>query len=843
MKLLAIDGNSILNRSFYGVHGLTTATGIPTGAVYGFYHIFDKMVREVSPDAIVAAFDVKEPTFRHKEYPNYKANRHKMPDDLAIQLPYTKEMLTYLGCTILEAPGYEADDILGTLARLATESGNECVIATGDRDSLQLVNDRVTVRLATNKEAVLYDVAKIKESYGVSPKELIEVKALMGDSSDNIPGVKGIGEKSALSLISQYHTIDAVFSQLDDLKTTTRIRNLLHADDAKALAFLSRKLGTINCDVPIENDLTQYQKKPTDHDRLLQLFQKLEFRKLVEKLTPKEQMTPAANEPEVPPPIKIENPPIEKAKQLLAPCKTIDFIFWEDSLILAADHRQLIRYTSDIPEAFGELISKSDQPKRTANAKEAFRYCLDQNLPLENLRFSADLAGYLINCLERDHSLPALKQRYLPNAALPACFPQLFDQLEVQLEQLSLTKLNREIELPLALVLSDMERLGVQIDADGLTAFGDELQTAITAITSEIYQIIGETFNLNSPKELGHILFETLSLPHGKKTKLGYSTNAEILEKIIDYHPVVPKILEYRMLTKLYSTYVVGLLKLRTSDGRIHTLFKQTETRTGRISSADPNLQNIPIRNQLGSHLRRFFTARDGYRLIDADYSQIELRLLAHIADDQRLIAAFQNGEDIHTATASEVFGLPIDRVPSELRRRAKTINFGIVYGMSAYSLGQDLGVSVGEARNYIERYNRTYSGVRDYMEQTVKESRETGQVRTLFGRLRPLPEIRSTSARLCAFGERVARNTPIQGAAADIIKIAMIRIYHRLKEEQLDAHLLLQVHDELLVEAAVSDIPAARKVVQEEMEHAVQLKVPLAVDLSEGDSWYDAKG
>lgn len=842
MKLLAIDGNSILNRSFYGVHGLSTSTGIPTGAIFGLYNVFDKMVREVEPDAIVAAFDVKQPTFRHKEYDGYKANRHKMPEDLAIQLPYAKDMLRYLGCTVLESPGYEADDILGTLSRLATEAKEQCVIATGDRDSLQLVNEYVTVRLATNQNNVIYDIAKIQNDYGVSPKELIEVKGLMGDSSDNIPGVKGIGEKSARSLISQYHTIEQVFSQIDELNVTTRIQNLLHAEDAKQLADLSKRLGTIYCEVPIDQNLNHYQRKPIDNKQLFKLFHQLEFRKLEAKFSSAQTLsettdtnTPASS---VTP---IENPSWEEAKKLLEPSSTIDFIFWENKLLLGAGEQYLV-YTEKITDAFEKLISNSSKPKRTDRAKELYRFCKEHQLSIENIRFSADLAGYLINCLERDYSMPALGLRHLAGASLPDAFVALFDQLESELHRQNLTTLCQEIELPLAEVLADMEQVGIQIDEQGLALFGEELQTAITAVTSEIYQMAGEEFNLNSPKELGNILFEKLSLPHGKKTKIGYSTNAEILEKIVDFHPIVPKILEYRTLTKLYSTYVVGLLKLKDDDACVHTVFKQTETRTGRISSADPNLQNIPIRTELGSQLRRFFVARKGYRFVDADYSQIELRLLAHIADDKRLISAFRNGEDIHAATASEVFHIPIDRLPAELRRRAKAINFGIVYGIGAFSLGQDLGVSTGEAREYIEQYNHTYSGVRTYMDEIVEQSKKTGIVQTLFGRIRPLPEIQANSARLRAFGERVARNTPIQGTAADIIKIAMIRVQNRLKQENLDAYLVLQVHDELLVEVAESQVETVKQIVQEEMEHAAELSVPLIVDLSEGDTWYETK-
>ncbi len=843
MKLLAIDGNSILNRSFYGVHGLSTTTGIPTGAVYGLYNVFDKMTRETQPDAIVAAFDLKEPTFRHKEYPNYKANRHKTPEDLLVQFSYAKEMLTYLGCTILEVPGYEADDILGTLARISIESGNECVIATGDRDSLQLIDELVTVRLATNKEAVVYDIAKIKEVYGVSPNEMVEVKALMGDSSDNIPGVKGIGEKSALSLISKYHTIDNVFSQIDELETTTRIRNLLKAEDAKELANLSRRLGLINRYVPIDEDLNTYKRKQVDLDNLLNLFRKLEFRKLISKLSKDEQsLYSASQEVKTSKIIQIENLPLEEAKKAIADCKTIDFILKEDSLSIAAGDK-IIVYSDEISTAFDELILKDKRPKRTADAKEFFHYCLKRGICIENLRFSADIAGYLINCLEKDYALSALQERELPEAVLPDCIGDLFDKLETQLEQKGFVKLNEEIEIPLSEVLADMERIGIQIDAEGLEKFGDELQNNVKTKTLEIYNLAGEEFNINSPKELGRILFEKLSLPHGKKTKLGYSTNAEILEKIADFHPIVPLVLEYRALTKLYSTYVSGLLKLRNSDGSIHTVFKQTETRTGRISSVDPNLQNIPIRTELGSRLRQFFVARPGRRFVDADYSQIELRILAHISEDQRLIEAFNNGEDIHTITASQVFDLPAERVPAELRRRAKAINFGIVYGIGAYSLGEDIGVSTGQAREYIEKYNQTYSGVREYMERVVLESKESGVVKTLFGRSRPLPEILSKQARLRSFGERVARNTPIQGTAADVIKIAMIKVYNRIKNEKLDANILIQVHDELLIEAAVSDVLKVKEIVKQEMENAVSLKVPLVVDISEGDTWYAAKG
>lgn len=847
MRLLAIDGNSILNRSYYGVRNLSNSKGMPTNAIFGFLNILEKMLGEIAPDMVVAAFDLKEPTFRHLRFGGYKANRHGMPDDLAVQLPVMKKILQAMGYHVVECPGFEADDIMGTMARLAEEQKVDCIISTGDRDNLQLVAEHVRVRLATNREAIYYDEEEILEEYGVSPKELIEVKALMGDSSDNIPGVKGIGEKTALNLIQKYHTIDYIFDHVEELETTNRVKNLLRGEEAREQAEMSRMLGTIVSNAPVDQDLECYTIEERDNKTLRKLLVELELKKFLEKygLTEEEKEP----EPEALPISVLQNPSMEEAEQLLEPCETIDFLYQEGHLQIACG-QTLLEYTFDAEGAFDRLIHSSEKPKRTHDSKAVYHLAARQGSSLKNLVFSTDLAGYLLDSLAKDYQLGDLEEAYVTQSLaveesyrLIARFPYLCDTMEQELKEKGMDRLLHEIELPLSQVLASMEEEGFQIDVQGVREFGTMLEGNISQLKYEIYSLAGEEFNINSTRELGHILFEKLKLPTGKKTKTGYSTNVDVLEKLVPIHPIAEKVLEYRKLSKLNSTYVVGLLKVTGADHRIHTVFKQTETRTGRISSTEPNMQNIPIRTEIGSSMRKFFTAKDGCVLLDADYSQIELRILAHIAQDQRLIDGFLHDADIHTMTASKVFGVAPELVTAELRRRAKAINFGIVYGIGAFSLAQDLHVTIAEASRYIENYLNTYSGVKKYMEDIVASSTKSGQVKTMFGRIRKLPEILSSNRNVKAFGERVALNTPIQGTAADIIKIAMVRVYDRLLEEQLDAKLILQVHDELLIEASITDAPRAKEILKQEMEQAVTLSVPLKVDVSEGQTWYDAKG
>lgn len=842
MKILAIDGNSLLNRAYYGVRDLKTIDGTPTNAVYGFLTVWEKIDKELSPDMVAVAFDRKEPTFRHQAYEGYKANRHGMPDDLAQQLPLTKELITLLGGHVVEKAGFEADDILGTIARLSVEQGFDCVIATGDRDSLQLVQDGVTVRLSTNKEAIFYDSKRVFEQYGVTPKELVDVKALMGDSSDNIPGVKGIGEKTALQIIANYHSIAAIFDDPASLDIPKRAKNLLSQEAAKQQAQMSYKLGKIVTDVPIEQDVKAFMRKQPDQEGLQCFYEKLAFKKFLKKMDastqPQKQTISMST---------LKNPSAKEAQNHLDTCETIDFLLQKNLLIHANDC--IIEYTEDVLKNFKTLVCNSPKPKRTDKVKELYTLCLQEGFHCEKITLSVDLAAYLLDSLQKEDTIGATIQKYdIPamedetyreiSALRPLC-----DRLTSALQEEKLDSLLQQIELPLSLALAKMEIAGIGADRNGIEAFGNELEQKIQTLTQEIYDLAGEPFNIQSTKELGMILFQKLALPTFKKTKTGYSTNVDVLEKLIKYHPIAEKVLAYRKYAKLHSTYIVGLNKEIAADGRIHSKFRQTETRTGRISSTEPNLQNIPIRTEEGSQIRKFFVAKKGYMLLDADYSQIELRLLAHIAQDKRMIEAFQNGEDIHAATASEVFGIASAFLPAELRRRAKAINFGIVYGIGAYSLSQDIGVSIQQAKEYIQNYLAKFPGVRDYMHDIVEQARAEGMVRTLYGRLRRIPEITSKNSNMRSFGERVALNTPIQGSAADIIKIAMVAVQKRLEEEALDAAIVLQVHDELLVEASMSDADRAGAILQYEMEHAASLSVPLAVEVSSGQSWFDAKG
>lgn len=853
MRLLCIDGNSILNRSYYGIKQLSTKSGIPTNAVFGFFNILLKLKADVKPDGVVVAFDVHAPTFRHLQFDAYKAGRHATPEELLEQFPIAKELIALMGYHVVEKEGYEADDILGAFSNACVQNGDECFIATGDRDSLQLVADQVTVLLATTKETIVYTPEKIREVYGVPPRQLIDVKALMGDSSDNIPGVKGIGEKTALGLIQKFGSLDGVYGHLDDPAVKPRVRTLLEGD--RENAYLSRKLAEIVFDVPVDLTPSHYKANDPQNEELAGKLKELEMNKLLDKLglageMPEEASAPAAKpvEKEV-----LTNPSFEDAQALLAKGDTLDFLpgFDKQGLagLLFCLPDQVICYNYNAAGAFEELICKSALPKRTADAKSSWRWAMEQGLTLTNVVLDVELAGYLLDSGAKSYDLAALRAEYLPDVHAAgeqpeaALFPALCARLEQELAAKDLTGLLKDIELPFCRVLAGMELAGVAVDIAGVSAFGKNLEGHIQSLTQEIYELAGEEFNINSPQQLGGILFDKLGLPTRKKTKSGYSTNVEVLESLMDKHPIVPLILEYRKLTKLNSTYVVGLQKAVEPDGRIHSVFKQTEARTGRISSTEPNMQNIPVRTQLGREMRKFFTAAPGCVLVDADYSQIELRILAHIADDQNMIQAFLQGADIHRATASQVFHLPLDQVPEELRSRSKAINFGIVYGISAFSLSKDIGVTVSEAQAYIDEYLQTYSGVRGYMADSVAFGHEHGYVRTLYGRRRDLPELSSKNHNLKMFGERAAMNTPIQGTAADIIKIAMIKVADRLECEKVGAKIILQVHDEIILEAKQEEADKAARILKEEMEHAAQLKVPLKVDVNTGDTWYAAKG
>lgn len=839
MKLLAIDGNSILNRAFYGIRGLTNSKGFPTNAIFGFYNILDKMLKEIEPEYVVAAFDLKAPTFRHKKYDQYKATRHKMPDDLALQLPEVKKMLSLLGIYICENEGFEADDILGTVSNLCTQQNIQCYIATGDRDSLQLVKKGVLVRLSTNKEAIYYDEQKILQEYGVTPKELLDVKALMGDSSDNIPGVKGIGQKTAFSLISQYHSVDYIFNNISNLETTNRVKNLLSANDALELCRLSRELGQIYTKVPISNNISDYKRNSTQKEEFVEFLKKFELKKILDQFTKDNNIKLETNNSFANKNI-ILNPDINYVKEQIDGLSSLYFVL-DDNLYIFSDS-EIFEFDSNINNIFNDIISKSKKPKKTTDSKKIYKYCKQNNLKINNITFSCDIASYLINVLEKDHSIQNICNNYFGDDSFPCCFIELCSLLEEEINKKNLNYIFNDIELPLSEVLADMELIGFEINTASLQEFGNLLSSKINALKSEIFEYANEEFNINSTKELGKILFEKLNLPKGKKTKTGYSTSSDVLEKLVKYHPIAQNLIEYRTLTKLMSTYVKGLMKVIEKDGRIHSCFKQTQTRTGRISSTEPNMQNIPIKTDIGSEMRKFFVAAPGKVLIDADYSQIELRILAEISNDKKMIKAFQNNQDIHSLTASEVFGVNINDVSPELRRHAKIINFSVIYGVSAFSLSKDIGTSVAKAKKYIDSFFDGYSGVKQYMDNIVSNAQENGFVKTMFGRLRDVPELQSKNKNIRAFGERIARNTPIQGTSADIIKIAMVNVSKRLKKENLNANLILQIHDELLIECSQEDAKVAANILKEEMESAAPMSVPLVADVGIGKTWYDAK-
>ena len=840
MKLLVIDGNSIINRAFYGIKLLTTKDGQYTNAVYGFINILNKLLDTENPDSVAVAFDLKAPTFRHKMYTEYKAGRKGMPEELHSQMPIMKQWLNLAGYTYIECEGFEADDILGTLARHCEETGNECVISTGDRDSLQLVSDKTRVLLAATRmgktEIINYDKAALFEKYGLSPQEMIELKALMGDSSDNIPGVAGVGEKTATDLITRYHSIDYIYENIDSLEIKEGVRKKLI--DGKESAYLSRTLGTICKEAPIDCDLEKLKIKPAKKQELSRLMTGLEFFKLMEKMG----IEPSVGQTEMD--LFSENTPefsyLETSPKLSGEatlyCKDSEFAVVSANKVFKCDE-----------ETAKKIFADESLQKRVYDYKNLYKKYGD----IKNVSFDAMLAAYLCNPSASSYDIERLLQEYGANApdfedelVKNACvFSTACDRLLKELEKTEQLKLLREIEIPLAEVLGSMELYGFLVDEQGLAALSEELGGRIAVIEKEIYSLVGYEFNLNSPKQLGVALFEKLGLPARKKTKSGYSTNAEVLEGLRDAHPAVSLLLEYRQLAKLKSTYADGLQECIAKDGRIHSTFNQTEARTGRISSLEPNLQNIPVRTDEGKRLREYFVAPEGRVLCDADYSQIELRVLASIADDKNMISAFKSGVDIHTATASQVFGIPVDMVTPILRSRAKAVNFGIVYGIGAFSLAKDIGVTRSEADSYIKNYLATYKGVADYMENTIKSAKADGFVKTLFGRRRYLPELNNSNGMLRAFGERVARNAPIQGTAADIIKIAMIRVRERLKKEIPTAKLILQVHDELIVECERADAERVCSILSEEMQNSSNMAVELTADASYGENWLKAKG
>lgn len=860
MKLLVIDGNSIINRAYYGIKLLSTKDGVYTNAVFGFLNMMKRFEDMCSPDAVAVAFDVHAPTFRHKMYDAYKAGRHAMPDELRSQMPIVKNLLHLLGIKTIECEGWEADDILGTLAARCREDGNECFIATGDRDSLQLAHGGVKVLLAKTKSTDVMDEQAIAVEYGVTPQQLIQVKALQGDSSDNIPGVTKVGPKTALDLIARFKTLDGVYENIDDesIKKGTRT----HLIEDKEQAYLSLELGTIRTDAPIDTDINSYLLGDFDKNAAAGEFLRLELYSLMDKynLNANEAITQSAPEK----PREITRLTCVDADYLLKKIGDDDAYFYpliidgQITDLLFAFGDEIIVMPSETPEYkyFVRNFFENEKCKKfTYNSKYLHRLAADLGVECKSVCGDLMLSAYLLKpsdsnygiehlCLDYNVPMPEFKNSLGSsdeNVVYAAVIKPLFDKTDALLDEANQTDLLHNIELPLARVLAKMEHVGFCVDKNGIEEFGKSLSSRINELTDLIYKEVGHEFNINSPKQLGVALFEELKLPCKKKTKSGYSTNAEVLESLRYDHAVIEYILEYRSLTKLKSTYCDGLLKVIAPDGRIHTSFNQVETRTGRISSLEPNLQNIPIRTPLGRELRKFFIAGDGETLIDADYSQIELRVLADLSNDENMINAFNSGVDIHTTTASQVFGLPVDMITKELRSRAKAVNFGIVYGIGAFSLAKDIGVSRKEAQEYINNYLATFSGVDKYMNHMIELAKERGYSETLFNRRRYLPELSSSNHMLRAFGERVARNMPIQGTAADIIKIAMVKVDKRLTDENMKSRLILQVHDELIVEAPEDEAQKALEIVTQEMENACKMKVCLRADGKIGKTWFDA--
>lgn len=870
MKLMLIDGNSIVNRAFFGIRELNAPDGTPTNAIYGFLAILQHLYEDQKPEAVCVAFDRREPTFRHRSYDFYKAQRKPMPEELAVQMPVLKELLDAMGVAHLELAGYEADDILGTLSLAAEKQGNDCVIVTGDKDSLQLVSEHTTVCNVKSRmgktETILYTPEQFREEYGFEPPLMVDLKALMGDSSDNIPGVPGIGEKTAMDLVQRYGSIAEIYRDLDALEIKDGVRKKLAA--GRDSANSSYWLATIFREVPLDCENAAcfrwtLQRTP----ELLAFMKRLGFRRMIEQWRLQEldfgtgeaesgSGTAEEKQTETVTVSALQLPALtEQVKNSTFVAVQVDSGTGELELCLAEEPERVYRLSQmEIGEdydVFCGLLFSDAVRKAAHNVKDLMNRLNREGLPRDGFVFDTALAAYLLRATDSSYELQDLAERYLCRsldgaAAVAALTPVLREKLEADGQ----TRLFEEIELPLCRVLSEMEETGFLIDRQALAAFGDSLTEDIEQLEGEIWKLAGHDFNILSTKQLGQVLFEELMLPAGKKTKTGWSTNVDVLEKLRDKHPIVQKVLDYRTLTKLKSTYADGLLKVIGPDGRIHTSFQMTVTATGRLSSTEPNLQNIPVRKELGAQIRTMFAAPEGKVLVDADYSQIELRLLAHISGDANMQEAFLSGEDFHAVTASKVFNVPLEEVSHELRGRAKAVNFGIVYGISAFSLAQDIGVRPAEAKAYMEAYLDRYSGVRDYMHDIVATAREAGCVRTLWNRRRDLPELKSSNFNMRAFGERVALNMPIQGTAADVIKLAMVRVRDRLAAECPEAKLVLQVHDELIVECPEQDAELVRQLLKEEMERItpppiagipVSFSVPLLVEANAARTWAEA--
>jgi DNA polymerase-1 len=857
VKLLVLDGNSILNRAFYGIKLLTSKSGDFTNGIYGFLTMLRKLLDETQPEAAAIAFDMRAPTFRHQQYAGYKANRKGMPPELAQQLPKLQELLPALGYRIVTCEGWEADDILGTLAAACEKTGNTCVIATGDRDSLQLVSPQVTVRLATTKfgqpQVTVYDEEKIREDYQVSPRQLIDIKALQGDTSDCIPGVAGIGPKGAGELIQKYGSLEKVYENLEDPSMKPAVKRKLEA--SREDAFLSYDLGTIRKNAPIDTELSHYVITEGDKEKASQIMTGLELFSLLEKfsLTPGAASSAGEQTGEAAAMLPVE----EMEGEALLPLLSKEGAAWfygkrektgEVTALVFSLKDKLVKVKPE-PLFLKAFFADGSIAKITHDCKVFHRMALALGTAMQGVKMDTALAAYLLNPSASGYDVVRLSQEYgvavteyeEEAVTCAALLRPLSQALERNIDENNQRELLETIEIPLAEVLAEMEHVGFYVDKEKIREYGQQLEQQEEQLRSAVLDEVGYDFNLNSPKQLGEALFDKLGLPRGKKTKSGWSTNADVLEGLREEYPVVDLILQYRTVAKLRSTYCDGLLKVIGPDGRIHSNFNQTETRTGRISSTEPNMQNIPVRTALGRELRKFFAAETGV-LVDADYSQIELRVLAHVANDSAMQEDFREERDIHASTAARVFGMPQDMVTHEMRSRAKAVNFGIVYGIGAFSLSKDIGVSRKEAEAYIKEYLRNYAGVDSYMQEVTEKAKKQGYVDTLFGRRRYLPELKSSNFNLRAFGERVARNMPIQGTAADIIKIAMIKVSRRLKKEQLQAKLILQVHDELIVECPAEEGELVKKLLKEEMEGAVSLSVPMVAEASIGKTWYEAK-
>ncbi len=866
MKLLILDGNSVINRAFYGIRPLTTRDGLYTNGIFGFLNILQRAQQEENPDALCVAFDLHGPTFRHEMYDGYKATRHGMPEELAMQMPVMKQVLSAMNIPIYECQGWEADDVIGTVAEICGKQDWDCVILTGDRDSLQLVDGHVTVKLVRTQggqtASVNYTPEVFREEYALEPLRLIDLKALMGDSSDNIPGVAGVGPKTATDLLKKYGTLDGVYENLSPQNMKGKLFEKL--EKGREMAYLSYDLATIRRNAPIEfipgNNLIQ----PPKRKELYELFTRLEFQKLIDRYKLRSAAFEEAEEEKVAVEAccseKVET--AQRAEVLLPLYARQDYVLFlprEDfsafTVYAPKAGTGMYLYTR---EALGEdylpvlrEILSSKISKVSHNIKPMMRDLLERGLPIEGFIFDTAVAAYLLDATRGNYELPRLIQDYLhlslgngetTDESNTAAIHALYEKLLGKLKEQGTDRLYFEVELPLCKVLASMEHFGVRVDKEALHDFGTMLSTRIAQCEELIFAANEGEFNINSTRQLGALLFEKLGLPPVKKTKSGYSTNAEVLEELKDKHPVVQAIMDYRMLTKLRSTYAEGLEKEIAPDGRIRTTFQNTVTATGRLSSTEPNLQNIPVRTELGSEIRKMFVPQEGWVFVDADYSQIELRVLAHIAGDKAMDSAFRSGEDFHSVTASQVFNVPLEEVTPLMRRHAKAVNFGIVYGISEFSLAKDIGVSRYQAKEYIENYKRKYPGVGAYMTDIVETARSQGYVQTIFGRRRSIPEIKSSNFNVRSGAERIALNTPVQGSAADIIKLAMVKVFKALEEEALQARLILQVHDELIVECPAFEAQRIMEIVTREMEQAVKLSVPLIAEAKMGESWFDAK-